>query len=49
MLAGALIGAALVLHAVIYYPLLIALVILACGAAITRAAGRSDPAWVRSD
>jgi uncharacterized membrane protein YoaK (UPF0700 family) len=47
MLAGAVIGAALVLHTLIFYPLLIALVVLACGAAVTYALGRPNPAWVQ--
>jgi uncharacterized membrane protein YoaK (UPF0700 family) len=47
MLAGALIGAALVIHAQLYYPLVIALIAIAIGAATTFALGRSEPAWVR--
>jgi uncharacterized membrane protein YoaK (UPF0700 family) len=47
MLAGALIGAALVLHAPIYYPLVIALVVIVAGAVTTRLLGQPDPAWVR--
>ncbi len=46
MLAGPLIGAVLVRHAQIYLPLVIALVILASGAAVYLRDGRSDPAWV---
>ncbi|HEY1915572.1 MAG TPA: YoaK family protein [Streptosporangiaceae bacterium] len=47
MLAGAVIGAALILHARIYIPLVIAFVTIAAGAATTGVLGRSDPAWVR--
>jgi uncharacterized membrane protein YoaK (UPF0700 family) len=47
MAAGALLGAALVRHAQAYDPLVIALAIIAAGAAISRLLGRSDPAWVR--
>ena len=46
MLAGALIGAALIIHARIYIPLAIALVTIVAGAAATGVLGRSDPAWV---
>jgi uncharacterized membrane protein YoaK (UPF0700 family) len=48
MLAGALIGAELVLHTEIYYPLLIALVTVLAGAIATYRLGKSEPAWVRS-
>ncbi len=48
MLAGALIGAALIRHAQAYYPLLIALAITIPGAAATYFLGRKDPAWVRA-
>jgi uncharacterized membrane protein YoaK (UPF0700 family) len=48
MLAGALIGAALVLHAKIYYPLIIALVTVLAGAIATYRLGKSEPDWVRS-
>jgi uncharacterized membrane protein YoaK (UPF0700 family) len=47
MLAGALLGAALVRHAQAYYPLLIATVVIIVGAAVTFTLGRADPAWVR--
>jgi uncharacterized membrane protein YoaK (UPF0700 family) len=47
MLAGALIGAALVIHSQIYYPLVIALIAIVIGAATTFTLGRPDPAWVR--
>jgi uncharacterized membrane protein YccC len=48
MLAGAIVGAALVLHAPIFYPLAAAFVVIVLGAATTRVRGRPDPAWVRS-
>ncbi len=48
MLAGALIGAALVLHTHIYYPLTIAFVVIVAGAGTSRVLGRSDPTWVRA-
>jgi uncharacterized membrane protein YoaK (UPF0700 family) len=48
MLAGALIGAALVLHARIYLPLAIAFVAIALGAATTRVLGNPEPAWART-
>jgi uncharacterized membrane protein YoaK (UPF0700 family) len=47
MLAGALLGAVLVLHVHIAIPLAIALVILAAVAATTRVLGRAAPPWVR--
>ncbi len=47
MLAGALVGAALVLHARAWYPLLIALVIIVAGALASYRLGRAEPAWVR--
>ena len=47
MLAGALVGAALVLHARAWYPLLIALVIIVAGALASHRLGRAEPAWVR--
>jgi len=47
MLVGALIGAALVLHTRIWYPLLIAFVLVLGGAITTYRLGRSEPAWVR--
>jgi len=47
MLAGALAGAALVLHARIYYPLVIALVVILAGAVLTYRLGHPEPAWVR--
>jgi len=48
MLVGALIGAALVLHTAIYYPLVIALVAVMAGAVTTYRLGRPEPAWVRA-
>lgn len=47
MLAGALIGATLVLHTQNFYPLVIALVAIIGGAAVSYKAGRTNPAWVR--
>jgi uncharacterized membrane protein YoaK (UPF0700 family) len=46
MLAGAIIGAALVLHAPVFYPLAIAFVLIALGSVATRVLGKPDPAWV---
>jgi uncharacterized membrane protein YoaK (UPF0700 family) len=46
MLAGALIGVALVLHTQIWYPLLIAFVLVLAGAGTTYQLGKSEPAWV---
>ena len=48
MLAGALIGAVLVRHAPIFYPLAIALVTIALGAVTSRTLGKADPEWVRA-
>ncbi len=48
MLVGALVGAALVLHVRIVYPLGIALVVLVIIGVVSRELGTSDPAWVRS-
>jgi uncharacterized membrane protein YoaK (UPF0700 family) len=48
MLAGALIGALLVRHAPIFYPLAIALVTIAVGALASRILGKADPPWVRA-
>jgi uncharacterized membrane protein YoaK (UPF0700 family) len=48
MLVGAIIGAALVLHAPIFYPLAAAFVVIVLGAATTWVLGRRDPAWARS-
>src|SRR5207248_6734756 len=49
MLAGALLGAALVVHVHIVYPLVIALVVTAGVAATTRMLGTSDPPWTRAE
>jgi len=46
MLAGALIGAAIVLTGHIVYPLLIALVIVVAGAATTYRLGQQEASWV---
>src|SRR5450755_4786487 len=46
MLVGALIGAVLVRHTQIYFPLLIAFVIITLAALTAHALGRTDPAWV---
>ena len=48
MLAGALIGALLVRHAPIWYPLAIALVTIVSGALASHILGRGDPAWVHA-
>jgi hypothetical protein len=47
VLAGALLGAALIRHAQAYDPLVIALATITTGVAVSRLLGRSDPAWVR--
>jgi uncharacterized membrane protein YoaK (UPF0700 family) len=47
MLAGALLGAVLVRQAQIYDPLIIALVTIVAGAAVSHLTGRQDPGWVR--
>ncbi|HUD36213.1 MAG TPA: YoaK family protein [Streptosporangiaceae bacterium] len=47
MLVGALIGAVLVRHAQTYDPLVVALVTISVGAAVSRLLGRTDPDWVR--
>jgi hypothetical protein len=46
MLAGAVLGAALIRHAQAYDPLIIALVVIIVGAAVTYTLGKPDPAWV---
>jgi len=46
MLVGALIGATLVRHAPICYPLAIALVTIVLGAVTSHILGKPDPAWV---
>ena len=48
MLAGALIGALLVRHAPIWYPLAIALVTIVSGALASHILSQGDPAWVRA-
>jgi uncharacterized membrane protein YoaK (UPF0700 family) len=48
MLAGALIGAVLVRHAPICYPLAIALITIVLGAGASHILGKPDPAWVRA-
>jgi len=48
MLVGALVGALLVVHAQIVYPLVIALATVVIIAAATRVLARSDPAWARA-
>jgi uncharacterized membrane protein YoaK (UPF0700 family) len=47
MLAGALIGAVLVRHAPICYPLAIAFAVITLGAVTSRILGKPDPAWVQ--
>lgn len=49
MLAGALVGAVLVLHAQIFYPLLIALVVIAIVAASSAKLARPELAWILPD
>jgi hypothetical protein len=46
MLAGALVGAALVIHVNVVYPLVIALILVSVVSATARLLGTSDPAWV---
>jgi uncharacterized membrane protein YoaK (UPF0700 family) len=48
MLAGALVGAVLVRHAPIFYPLAIALITVVLGSVTSHVLGRSAPAWVRT-
>jgi uncharacterized membrane protein YoaK (UPF0700 family) len=48
MLAGALIGAALILHAQPYDSLAIALAVTVAGGVVSHLAGRSDPDWVHA-
>jgi uncharacterized membrane protein YoaK (UPF0700 family) len=48
MLVGALLGATLIRHSAIYYPLIIALALIVIGAATTHALGRTNPDWVRA-
>jgi uncharacterized membrane protein YoaK (UPF0700 family) len=49
MLAGAVIGAALVLYVHIVYPLIIALMVLAIVAVTTRILGRAGSPWIRAE
>jgi uncharacterized membrane protein YoaK (UPF0700 family) len=49
MLAGALVGAVLVLHAQIFYPLLIALVVIGLVAASSAKLARPELAWIVPD
>jgi uncharacterized membrane protein YoaK (UPF0700 family) len=48
MLVGAVVGAVLIRHAQVWWPLLIALVVIIVGAAATYTLGKPDPAWVRA-
>jgi uncharacterized membrane protein YoaK (UPF0700 family) len=48
MLAGALVGAVLVRHAPICYPLAIALATIVLGSVTSHLLGRSEPSWVRT-
>jgi uncharacterized membrane protein YoaK (UPF0700 family) len=48
MLAGAVLGAALIRHTQAYDPLLIALAVISLGAAATYKLGKADPPWVRA-
>jgi uncharacterized membrane protein YoaK (UPF0700 family) len=48
MLVGALIGAALVIHVHIAYPLVIALIVMAIVATATRLVGKPDSPWARA-
>ncbi len=45
MFAGALVGAALILHVHVALPLVLAAVLVVAVAAVSFASGRSDPAW----
>jgi hypothetical protein len=49
MLAGALLGAALVIHTAIFYPLLIVLIVTAIVAAAAAILGEPEPAWVHPE
>jgi uncharacterized membrane protein YoaK (UPF0700 family) len=49
MLAGAVIGAALVLHRLVPIPLVIALVLTAFAAAMSWLLGRRDAPWLHAD
>ncbi len=48
VLGGAVLGATLIRHAQAYDPLVIALAIIATGAAVSYLLGRSDPPWART-
>jgi uncharacterized membrane protein YoaK (UPF0700 family) len=47
MLVGAVVGTVLIRHAQVWWPLLIALAVIAVGAAATYRLGKLDPPWVR--
>jgi uncharacterized membrane protein YoaK (UPF0700 family) len=49
MLVGGLVGAALVIHAHIFYPLLIVLIVTAIVAATAAILGKPEPAWVHPE
>lgn len=49
MLIGALIGGVLVIHAEIFFPLLVALIVTAIAAATAAILGKPEPAWVHSE
>jgi uncharacterized membrane protein YoaK (UPF0700 family) len=49
MLAGALVGATLVIHAHVFYPLLIVLIVTAAVAAAAAVLGKPEPAWVHPE
>jgi uncharacterized membrane protein YoaK (UPF0700 family) len=49
MLAGALVGATLVIHAHLFYPVLIALLVTAVVAATSAILGKPDAAWIHSE
>jgi uncharacterized membrane protein YoaK (UPF0700 family) len=49
MLAGAIVGAALVIHADIFYPLLIVLIVTAIVAATAAILGKPAPPWVHPE
>jgi hypothetical protein len=49
MLAGALVGAVLVIHAQIFYPLLAATIVTATVAAATAILGKPESTWVHPD
>ena len=48
MLLGAVVGAVLIRHAPVWWPLLIALVVIIAGAVATYRLGKPAPAWVRA-